>query len=83
MASPDPFGAKGPTRRPRGERPRPREVRAPAGTDSAKALVMAHIDRLVARGLAEWDMLEAGNIRLRFHTGETFLLEDAVITRLA
>jgi hypothetical protein len=51
--------------------------------DPAKALVMKYIGQLVAAGFAEWDMLDHGDIQLRFNTGETFLLAETVIIRLA
>jgi hypothetical protein len=51
--------------------------------DSTKALVMAHMGQLVGEGYAEWDMLDNGDIRLRFHTGETFLLAKTMIIRIA
>jgi hypothetical protein len=41
------------------------------------------IGQLVADGFAEWDMFDNGNIQLRFNTGETFLLAETVIVRLA
>jgi hypothetical protein len=50
--------------------------------DSAKALVMRYIGQLVADGFAEWEMLDNGDTRLRFNTGETFLLTETVIIRL-
>jgi hypothetical protein len=51
--------------------------------NSAKALVMKYIGQLVADDFAEWEMLDDGEIQLRFHTGETFLLAETVIIRLA
>jgi hypothetical protein len=51
--------------------------------DPAKALVMTYVGKLVADGYAEWHMLENGDIQLRFHTGETYLLAKTMITRLA
>lgn len=51
--------------------------------DPARSLVMAYFNQLVVGGLAEWDMLANGDIRLRFPTGETFLLAKTVIVRLA
>jgi hypothetical protein len=51
--------------------------------DPAKALVMAYFRRLVADGHAEWRMLENGDIQLRLHTGEIFLLAKTMITRIA
>ena len=50
--------------------------------DSATTLVMKYIGQLVADGFAEWEMLDNGDIRLRFNTGETFLLMETVIIRL-
>jgi hypothetical protein len=52
-------------------------------TDPAKALVMKSIGQLVADGFAEWDMLASGYIGLRFSTGESFLLAERGIIRLA
>jgi hypothetical protein len=49
----------------------------------AKALVMRHIRQLVAEGRAEWAWHENGDIRLQLQTGETFLLADSVIIRIA
>ena len=51
--------------------------------DPAKAVVMAYFKQLVADGFAKWDMLDNGDIRLRFKTGEMFLLTETAITRLA
>ena len=51
--------------------------------DSAKALVVTYVRRLVVDGYAEWDMLENGDIQLRFQTGETFLLTRTMIIRIA
>jgi len=51
--------------------------------DPAKALVMPSVGQLVADGYAEWDMLENGDVHLRCRTGETFLLAEAVIIRIA
>jgi hypothetical protein len=50
---------------------------------TAKAIVMSYVGQLVADGYAEWDMLENGDIRLRCRTGETFLLAETVIVRIA
>jgi hypothetical protein len=50
--------------------------------DPAKADVMKHIDQLVASGFAELDMLDNGDIELRFRTGEMFLLKESVMVRL-
>jgi hypothetical protein len=51
--------------------------------DPAKALVMTHIGRLVAGGIAAWAVLENGDIQLRFNGGETFVLAETVIVRIA
>jgi len=51
--------------------------------DPAKAFVVAYIGRLVADGHANWDVLDNGDVRVRFRTGEAFLLKETVITRLA
>jgi hypothetical protein len=51
--------------------------------DPAKALVMKRVGRFVTDGYAEWDVLDNGDIQLRFNTGETFLLAETVIVRLA
>jgi hypothetical protein len=51
--------------------------------DPAKALVMTCIGRFVADGFAEWNLLDNGDIQLRFNTGETFLVTKRVIVRLA
>lgn len=50
--------------------------------DPAKTLVMTFIGQLVADGFAEWQMLESGEIDLRFSTGETFILGEKAIVRL-
>ena len=52
-------------------------------TDPDKALVMTYIGQLVADGYAEWTMLDDGDIELSFNSGETFLLAERVIIRLA
>jgi len=54
-----------------------------ADADPAKAQVMAHIHRLVVDDYAEWHALKNGDVQLRFHTGETFLLAKAVLVRIA
>jgi hypothetical protein len=51
--------------------------------DPAKALVMRYIRRLIANGSAEWTLFDNGDIQLSFNTGETFLLADRAIVRLA
>ncbi len=58
------------------------DASAPAAA-TAKALVLAYARQLVADGRAEWRLLENGDIRLRFPSGETFLLAETSITRIA
>ncbi|MBR0696019.1 hypothetical protein [Bradyrhizobium lablabi] len=52
-------------------------------SDTAKVTVMRHLRKLVADGFAEWQTLDDGTIHLRLITGETYLLEQATITRIA
>ena len=52
-------------------------------SDPAKVKVMGHLRKLVADGFAEWQKLDDGTIRLRLITGETYLLEQVTITRIA
>jgi hypothetical protein len=46
-------------------------------------LVMKHVGRLVIEGLAAWEMLDSGEIEVRFNSDETFLLAESTILRLA
>jgi len=62
---------------------RPDAIAGRFHADPAKLLVMSCVGQLVADGHAEWDMLDNGDIRLRFNTGERFLLAETVIVRLA
>ena len=55
---------------------------ASARDDPDKALVMAHIGRLVAAGFAVWDMLDNGDVEVRFTSGETYLLAESAILRI-
>ena len=48
-----------------------------------KALVMRYIGQLVADGYAEWAMLDNGEMEVRFTSGETYLLAETTILRLA
>lgn len=48
-----------------------------------KALVMSYIGQLVAGGFAAWELLESGEVEVRFTSGETYLLAEAAILRLA
>jgi hypothetical protein len=54
-----------------------------AEANPAKTVVLAAIGTQVAAGHAEWKTLETGEIELRLVTGETFLLAEAAIIRLA
>ncbi|MGY3584832.1 hypothetical protein ACVIGB_006109 [Bradyrhizobium sp. USDA 4341] len=58
-------------------------IAAPMQSDLARVKVMAHFRKLVADGFAEWRTLDDGTIRLRLATGETYLLEQTTITRIA
>jgi hypothetical protein len=51
--------------------------------DPAKAFVMTCIGQLVVDGHAQWTMLNDGDIEFSFNSGETFLLAERVIIRLA
>lgn len=51
--------------------------------DREKAVVMSYLGRLVADGYAEWRDLNNGDIELRFHSGQRFLLANRTITRVA
>jgi hypothetical protein len=48
-----------------------------------KALVLTYIGHLVADGFAMWKMRENGEIELRLNSGETYLLAETTILRLA
>jgi hypothetical protein len=51
--------------------------------DPDKALVMSLLEQLVADGYAEWVDRGNGDIEVRFHSGQRFLLARHTITRLA
>lgn len=51
--------------------------------DPVKALVMANVAQLVEAGLAAWGTLDNHDIELRFNSGETFILANEVIIRIA
>jgi hypothetical protein len=76
------FGAKTGRRRRCCTKATPDAIARLCPADPAKALVMKYIGQLVADGFAEWDMLDNGNIQLRFNTGERFLLAETVIVNL-
>ena len=48
-----------------------------------KTLVMTHIGQLVADRFAAWEMLDTGEVEVRFTSGETYLLAETTILRLA
>ena len=52
-------------------------------SDPDKALVMTAIGPLVADGHAAWTMLDDGDVELSFNSGETFILAERVVIRLA
>jgi hypothetical protein len=73
---------------------RPRDAKRSAGRSAASAprrpdadpikeYVSSCLSRLVLEGIAEWDMVDNGDIELRFKSGETYLLGDEVVTRTA
>ena len=77
------FDARPGRRRPRGSKASPNAIAELSRADPAKALVMKCIGELVADGYAAWDVLDNGDVQVRLDTGETFLLAEAVIVRLA
>jgi hypothetical protein len=48
-----------------------------------KALVMKYIGQFLVDGYAAWEMLGSGEVEVRFTTGETYLLAETTILRLA
>ncbi|MBV8574025.1 MAG: hypothetical protein JOZ58_03155 [Acetobacteraceae bacterium] len=82
MSSSGDFDAKTRRRRLGGTKPPPDAIARLAHADPARALVTISIGRLAADGFAELDMLDNGDVRLRFKTGETFLLTETGIVRL-
>lgn len=54
-----------------------------AQDNADKALVMTYIGQLVADGYAEWAMLDSGEVEVRFTSGETYLLAETTVLRLA
>lgn len=54
-----------------------------APADPTKTFVLNSLRKLVSDGYAEWQLRENGDIRIRFHSGETFLLAETTITRIA
>ncbi len=65
-----------------------RQMRKPAGPvsshmDSDKKKVMKCLCRLVAKDYASWRKLRNGTVWFRMHSGETYLLEETLIRRIA
>lgn len=54
-----------------------------AGNNPDKVLVMAYIAQLVTDGFAVWKMHDNGEVEVRFTSGETYLLAETTILRLA
>jgi hypothetical protein len=44
---------------------------------------MTAIGQLIADGHAAWTLLEDGDVELSFNSGETFLLAERVVIRVA
>ena len=53
-----------------------------AYSDPAKAIVMAHVGQLVARGLAECRLLDDDEVELRLSGGATCILGHEAIIRI-
>jgi hypothetical protein len=54
-----------------------------ADADPTKARVLTYVGNFVANGQAQWQMLDNGDIELRFNTGEIFLFAEKTVTRVA
>ena len=54
-----------------------------AGGDPDKALVLSYVGRLAADGFAIWKLLDNGEIEVRLVSGETYLLSQTTILRIA
>ncbi len=71
----------------RGEPPKSRDAIdafvALASNNPDKALVMTHIGQLVADGFVAWEMLDTGEVEVCFTSGETYLLAETTILRIA
>jgi len=44
---------------------------------------MSYIGQLIADGFAVWEMLDNGEVEVHFTSGETYLLAETTILRLA
>ncbi|AKU97917.1 hypothetical protein AKJ09_04581 [Labilithrix luteola] len=51
--------------------------------DPDKAVVISYIGELVVDGLAVWDLLQSGDVEVRLASGETYLLGESTVLRLA
>jgi hypothetical protein len=51
--------------------------------DLTKEYVMSCLPQLVLDGIAQWDVLDNGDIELRLKSGGTYLLGAEVVTRTA
>jgi hypothetical protein len=61
----------------------PDAIAALAHGDAAKIFVLSCISQLLARGCAERRARDSDEIELRFGTGETFILTESAILRVA
>jgi len=77
------FDAKATRRKLPGTKQVVEDLVALAEDDPDKALVMKYIGQLVVDGYAEWDMLDHGEVLVRFTSGETYLFGETTILRLA
>ena len=59
------------------------KIANPFNADPAKTIVLSYVCQLVASGCGEWVLLDNGDIELSFNTGETYLLAQRVIIRVA
>lgn len=53
------------------------------GEAEAKALVMSYAKQEVSEGRAEWNVLDSGDVELRFRSGEIYVLGEFSVTRTA
>lgn len=77
------FDAKATRRKLPGTEQAVEDLVALAQDNPDKALVMKYIGQLVVDGYAEWEMLDNGEVEVRFTSGETYLLAETTILRLA
>lgn len=77
------FNAKAPRRKIRGTKNAVAPFVAFGQDQSDKVLVMAYISQVVVDGHAEWELLDNGEVEIRFTTGEIYLFSKNTILRLA